>query len=69
MFRNPHAALTDAFRSALAAAAPQAKIIAPRFPSAVGALLIALKAKDRLTPQALHAVETSCKKLRLEPHQ
>jgi N-acetylglucosamine kinase len=69
MFRGPHPAFTESFRNALASAAPQAKIITPRFPSAVGALLIALKTKDRLTPKALHAVETSCKKLRLEPHQ
>ena len=69
MFRNPHAALTDSFQGALAAAAAQAKVITPRFSSAVGALLIALKAKGHLTPKALHTVETSCKDLRLQVHE
>ena len=69
MFRNLQPAFIESFRNALAAAAPKARVIAQRFPSAVGAVLIALKKKGRLTPKTLHVVETSCKKLKLQGHE
>jgi N-acetylglucosamine kinase len=63
------AAFRDAFRQALVAIAPKAKIIEPRFPSAVGALLIALKKKGKLTSETLLAVEASCKKHKFQAHE
>lgn len=68
VFADPNPVLMDAFRQTILATAPRAKIAPPRFPSSVGAVLLGLKLKEKLTPQALKAVNTTCKRLRLQKH-
>ncbi len=69
IFRTPHPALQEAFRYTVTAAAPKATIAPPRFPSAVGAVLLSLKRMGKLMPRTLRAVATSSAKLRPQEHE